>query len=192
MSASAPKEFTGPVFGLTESFQGCGVVLDTYDNDNRRNNPSVFILCNRGRAYPFDHDGDYERDMITTKPSTLAAGSVASAHKCVADVRNTGRQGRLLWKVVDGVAHVYLDQGDSLGYRFCLAVELPTDIPLKSYHIAMTGATGGVSDNVDIQELTTRYLVEGLYLSALFVFLSLSSQQPIDPMTRSLPMHDSS
>lgn len=163
LNDSSGRDLTGPVVGLRDDFIGCGVVVDTYDNDNRRNNPAVFMLCNRGKSVTFDHDGDYERDMITTKPSSLPTGSTAAAHKCVADVRNTGKIARLLLKVVDDVAHVYVDQGEGLGFRFCLAVELPDDLPLMNHHLVITGATGGVSDNLDVVEITTRYLALSLF-----------------------------
>jgi len=35
---------TGPLFGMKTEFKGVGVLFDTYDNDNARNNPSVFVL----------------------------------------------------------------------------------------------------------------------------------------------------
>ena len=35
---------SGSVFGMIERFQGFGVILDTYDNDGKRDNPSVFSI----------------------------------------------------------------------------------------------------------------------------------------------------
>lgn len=34
----------GPVAGLRANFHGLGVVFDTYDNDNMRDNPSIFAI----------------------------------------------------------------------------------------------------------------------------------------------------
>jgi hypothetical protein len=39
-----PDALNGPIFGMKNEFKGFGVMFDVYDNDNRRNNPSVFVL----------------------------------------------------------------------------------------------------------------------------------------------------
>ena len=57
-----PDALSGGLFGLRNDFKGFGVVIDVYDNDNRRNNPSVFVLASPkdGKAPKFNHDNDYE------------------------------------------------------------------------------------------------------------------------------------
>jgi mannose-binding lectin 1 len=42
--SSEPDSLNGPIFGMKSEFKGFGVLFDVYDNDNRRNNPSVFVL----------------------------------------------------------------------------------------------------------------------------------------------------
>lgn len=55
------EALSGPLFGMKNDFKGFGVVIDVYDNDNRRNNPSVFVLSNpTGKMTRYNHDNDYE------------------------------------------------------------------------------------------------------------------------------------
>lgn len=79
-----------------------------------------------------------------------------NAHKCVADIRNTGKSSKVLIKYLHKNLHVYVDNNEGLGYKFCLAVRLEEEF--KDHHIAFTAATGQVADNHDILEITTRYL----------------------------------
>jgi hypothetical protein len=162
-----PEALSGNLFGLKSDFKGFGVVVDVYDNDNRRNNPSVFVLSNsaaaiaaRGTPAPnWNHDNDYEDNMVKTLPTSDDLGGLApptAAHKCVADIRNTGKVSRMLVKYLHRVLHVYIDNSEGAGWKFCLAVKLDDDF--KDHHLAFTAATGQVADNHDIMEITTRYL----------------------------------
>jgi mannose-binding lectin 1 len=54
-----PELLSGSVFGMRSDFDGFGVVFDVYDNDNRRDNPAVFVLKNEGTETKFNHDADY-------------------------------------------------------------------------------------------------------------------------------------
>lgn len=55
-----PEVLNGPLFGLRSDFQGFGIVFDVYDNDNRRDNPSIFVLRNdEGVPTKFNHDNDF-------------------------------------------------------------------------------------------------------------------------------------
>lgn len=36
----------GPIVGMRADFHGFGIIFDTYDNDNLRDNPSVFVVKN--------------------------------------------------------------------------------------------------------------------------------------------------
>ena len=53
-----------------------GVCFDTYDNDNRRNNPQVFVLENFSEEGPqWDHNTDYVRTMVTRSPGQPGSDS---------------------------------------------------------------------------------------------------------------------
>jgi len=152
----------GPAFGMRKDFKGFGVMFDVYDNDHRRNNPSIFVLTNfDGGEFMYNHDNDFENDMYTNKPANNFGSKGHSAHKCVADIRNTGKVSRVLVKYLHRVLHVYVDTADQQGYKFCLAVEFEADRVFREHSIAFTAATGQVADNHDIMEISTRYLDEG-------------------------------
>ena len=161
--ARSADALEGPVFGMKADFTGLGVCVDVYDNDNKRNNPTVFVLEQlRGAGTTaWHHDSDYEEDMLTDKPTALSLHGndpAYSAHKCIADLRNTGRSARILVKLLHSVLHVYVDTTDNAQYKFCLAVTVKGSY--KDHHLAFSAATGGVADTYDIREITTRYLKE--------------------------------
>nr|XP_027232631.1 protein ERGIC-53-like isoform X1 [Penaeus vannamei]XP_027232632.1 protein ERGIC-53-like isoform X1 [Penaeus vannamei] len=48
----------GPVFGSSDQWNGLGVFFDSFDNDNKRNNPYVMAMVNDGtKVYDHEHDG---------------------------------------------------------------------------------------------------------------------------------------
>jgi len=97
--------------------------------------------------------------MVNTVPSNLPTPTgkgAATSHKCVADIRNTGKASRVVVKFLHKVLHVYVDTGDGSGFKFCLAVQIEED--LKDYHLAFSAATGQVADQMDVLDVTTRYL----------------------------------
>ena len=46
-SAEGSEALKGPLFGLRADFKGFGVIFDTYDNDGRRDNPSIYVIMNK-------------------------------------------------------------------------------------------------------------------------------------------------
>ena len=58
----------GGIFGLKEDFDGFGVILDTYDNDGGRDNPSIYTLKqSKDDRQTWNGDNDYADNMVTTK-----------------------------------------------------------------------------------------------------------------------------
>jgi hypothetical protein len=153
-----PTHLNGDVFGMRNDFRGVGVVFDVYDNDGKRDNPSVFVIYNPdGVETNFNHDNDYANDMYKRVPAVPNARTANSdSFSCVANLRNTGRPSRVMLKSLHNVLHVYVDADDGVGYRFCLAVEF--DKSFKDHHIAFTAMTGQVADVHEISQVTTRYL----------------------------------
>ncbi|XP_076049158.1 lectin, mannose binding protein ergic53 isoform X2 [Oratosquilla oratoria] len=48
----------GPVFGSSDKWSGLGVFFDSFDNDNKRNNPYIMAMVNDGTLiYDHEHDG---------------------------------------------------------------------------------------------------------------------------------------
>lgn len=161
--SSEPDFLNGPILGMKADFKGLGVLFDVYDNDNKRNNPSVFVLDNIAGNKTFTHDNDFESDMVRKTPSQIPghigdSSNLYKAHKCVSDFRNTGKEFTVVVKYLHNVLHVYIDNKDGAGFKFCLAVEIAQNF--QEYHIAFTAATGQVADQHDITSITTRYLSE--------------------------------
>ncbi|ETO05846.1 hypothetical protein RFI_31550 [Reticulomyxa filosa] len=63
------KQWLGEIYGIREDFDGFGVIFDTYDNDNQRDNPLVFALSNNGsvRSPPWDHANDFKKSLLCNK-----------------------------------------------------------------------------------------------------------------------------
>jgi hypothetical protein len=47
----------GPVFGSSDQWIGLGVFFDSFDNDNKHNNPYIMAMVNDG-SKNFDHQND--------------------------------------------------------------------------------------------------------------------------------------
>jgi len=130
-----------------------------YDNDNKKNNPSIFVLENLNKAVTeFNHDDDFAHDMVQRVVNALGTTDPRQRKdfRCTADIRNTGKNTMVLVKFLHRILHVYIDTLDGHGYKYCLAV--PFETTFLDYHIAFTAATGQVADEHDILEITTRYL----------------------------------
>jgi mannose-binding lectin 1 len=132
------------VMGMTPNFVGMGIVLDTYDNDNNRDNPSVSVILNlKGEKSSWDT----ERDLIND-----------ARFRCVYDFRNTERhdpvelivtyyQRRLTVKLRSRRNAIETTCGDASD------IDLP-----PGYYFGMTATTGGVVDNHDIVNFYVRPL----------------------------------
>jgi len=158
---SEPDSLNGPVFGLKSDFTGFGVVIDVYDNDNRRNNPAVYVLKNfdDDAEIAWDGDNDYAANMVTDTVVSPLSKNGKSDHSCVADVRNLGRDMSVLVKYLHKTLHVYINTDDGSNWKYCLSVTLEDQSFVES-HFAFTAATGQVADNHEITSITTRYLSE--------------------------------
>lgn len=154
----AGSYLSGPLVGLRADFHGVGIIFDTYDNDNMRDNPLVLVVKNFP-AHPdeavsdfqFNHNLDFSQDMIRDSP--------ANVFKCTADYRNTLQPFKVLVRYQREVLHVYIDKGDYVGFQFCLSVNLRFPSNTKGqYHLAMTALTGQLADIHDVFQIHTRTL----------------------------------
>lgn len=152
---------TGPVFGMREAFRGVGLCFDVYDNDGRRDNPSIFVLDNRqGLAETkFSPEADYAPNKYTSAASRINPTSSVSeaSHSCVRDIRNSRQPTSVLVRFVDGVMSVHTDVQDGAGYTHCLSVVFP-EAAFQNHHLAFTASTAQVADSFSLYEITTRYL----------------------------------
>lgn len=81
----------GEVYGLRSDFKGCGVVLDTYDNDGQRDNPQVFVICHDGtqKDWREAHDNDFQKEYKRHIDIMDIATSFKYPSECTFDYRNS-------------------------------------------------------------------------------------------------------
>lgn len=129
----------GPLLGHPAVFTGLGIVFDSFDNDNKRDNPTVGLLYNDGKVAGArfspekDFFGEYKGSCVfdyrMVSPSTMATA-------------------RILFK--DGQLALFLSTDSEVTEKECFNVSnvpLPVGRPL---HLSLSAATGGVSDMHDI------------------------------------------
>jgi mannose-binding lectin 1 len=138
------KARQGPVLGMPSNFHGIGVLLDSYDNDNMRDNPAVVGIANLGDAETaWDPEGDFKRTSVlrcqydyrraASGPNELIVTYRAEAKRLSVRLRST--TGRVSETVC----------GDAIDIT----------LPLHWY-FGMTAVTGGVSDNHDVLSFVVR------------------------------------
>lgn len=134
----------GKVHGHVSNFNGFAVVLDTYDNNGLKDNPTVGLLYNNGDPTKvFDPQTDYIKDYIAS---------------CIVDFRSPNKKyfSVLRVKVVNGSVSVFYSKTQDSPELHCFTVDdLYLDIPKHKYHIGITAETGGLSQEHDVVFLHT-------------------------------------
>ncbi|KAI1278081.1 Vesicular integral-membrane protein VIP36 [Halotydeus destructor] len=130
----------GPVFGNQELFDGLGIFLDTYANQNGVHNhghPYISAMVNNGTV-TYDHDRD---------------GTHTELAGCEARFRGSEHETYLSIRYENEVLTVKTDIEGTGEWRECFSVKgisLPT-----GYHLGATAATGELSDAHDIISFKT-------------------------------------
>mmetsp|Transcript_37493 Transcript_37493/g.62172 ORF Transcript_37493/g.62172 Transcript_37493/m.62172 type:complete len:513 (+) Transcript_37493:119-1657(+) len=126
----------GTVFGGSEKYTGLGIFFDTFDNDGRQNNPSIYAVLNDG-THPFDHRHD---------------GGSRVLGQCTAEYRNTQHPIKTKIIYMNRSIMVYFDLSNSEHWQPCF---LAADIDLTTgYYWGMTAATGYYSDNHEVMSFS--------------------------------------
>lgn len=134
----------GLAFGNTEIWTGLGIVLDSFDNNGKHDNPKIMAVMNDG-IQRFDHSGD---------------GLMQEVGSCMKDFRNKPNPVKLRIVYLRGTLEVWVHDGMSSladDYQLCLKTETTTNIPLEGY-FGVTAATGGLSDDHDVLQFITHRL----------------------------------
>ncbi|XP_018018316.1 protein ERGIC-53 isoform X3 [Hyalella azteca] len=133
----------GPVFGSSDKWNGLGIFFDSFDNDNKRNNPYVMAMINDGtKAYDHENDG----------MSQLLGG-------CLRDFRNKPHPVRAKIEYYKHVLTLMVHNGLTAGdkdYEICTRVE-GVHLPTSGY-FGLSAATGGLADDHDV----LKFLVSSL------------------------------
>merc|ERR1712141_822454 len=132
---TATKGFEGPVFGSSDRWNGLGVFFDSFDNDNKHNNPYIMAMVNDG-SKNYDHQKD---------------GSTQQLAGCLRDFRNKPFPVRAKIEFYKNTLTIMFHNGMSNNdrdFEMCMRVEnvvLP-----KSGYFGISAATGGLADDHDV------------------------------------------
>ncbi|KAG5509553.1 hypothetical protein JKF63_06258 [Porcisia hertigi] len=126
----------GSVLGRSSTFKGFGILFDSYDNDNRRDNPMVSLIVNDGSSKKrFDVNNDFMGDI---------------AASCVFDYINVGGSNMATMRMLyqGGDLRVFLSVDSEATETACFSV---TSLPMPDdAYLSISGQTGGVSEIHDI------------------------------------------
>jgi len=136
---TATKGFEGPVFGSSDKWNGLGIFFDSFDNDNKHNNPYIMGMTNDG-TLAYDHQKD---------------GSTQQLAGCLRDFRNkpfpvrariTYYQNKLTVLFHNGMSNNEKD------FEVCMNVE-NVFLPSTGF-FGVSAATGGLADDHDVLKLS--------------------------------------
>ncbi|XP_071452215.1 protein ERGIC-53 isoform X2 [Hetaerina americana] len=132
--------YEGKVFGSSDKWLGLGIFFDSFDNDNKHNNPYISAVVNDGTK-EFDHQND---------------GSTQLLAGCLRDFRNKPFPTRAKIEYYKNTLLVLFHNGmtnNEQDFEVCLRVEnvfLP-----KNGYFGVTAATGGLADDHDALKFMT-------------------------------------
>lgn len=140
---TATKGFEGPVFGSSDRWNGLGVFFDSFDNDNKHNNPYIMAMVNDGTKI-YDHSKD---------------GSTQQLAGCLRDFRNKPFPVRAKIEFYKNTLTLLFHNGMSNNdkeYEMCMRVENVV-LPRNGY-FGISAATGGLADDHDVLKLSVSSL----------------------------------
>ncbi|KAI5643645.1 legume-like lectin family domain-containing protein [Phthorimaea operculella] len=136
-------DYQGEVFGSSDRWNGLGVIFDSFDNDNKHNNPYIMAVLNDGTKV-FDHKSDGSQQLLSG---------------CLRDFRNKPFPTRARIEYYSNTLTVYFHNGMSNNeqdYELCFRAE--NVILPKGGYFGLSAATGGLADDHDIIHFLTSSL----------------------------------
>ncbi|XP_055385282.1 protein ERGIC-53 [Condylostylus longicornis] len=136
-------DYNGPVFGSSDRWNGVGIFFDSFDNDNKHNNPYIMAVLNDGTK-SFDHQNDGTTQLLSG---------------CLRDFRNKPFPTRAKIEYYNNILTVLFHNGmtnNNDDYELCLradGVHLP-----KNGFFGLSAATGGLADDHDVFHFLTTSL----------------------------------
>lgn len=136
-------DYNGEVFGSSDKWTGLGVFFDSFDNDNKHNNPYISAIINDG-TLAYDHQND---------------GASQAVGGCLRDFRNKPFPTRAKIEYYNNVLTVFFHNGmtnNDQDFEMCFRAEnvvLP-----KNGHFGISAATGGLADDHDVFHFLTTSL----------------------------------
>lgn len=138
-----PGDYNGNVFGSSDSWNGLGIIFDSFDNDNAHNNPYIMAVLNDGTRV-FDHQNDGKTQLL--------AG-------CLKDFRNKPYPTRARIEYFRNTLTVMFHSGmtqNEQDYEMCLRAENVV-LPNRGF-FGLSAATGGLADDHDVYHFMTTSL----------------------------------
>ncbi|KAJ8912854.1 hypothetical protein NQ315_007986 [Exocentrus adspersus] len=132
--------YDGDVFGSSDKWNGLGVIFDSFDNDNKHNNPYIMAVINDGTK-EFDHQND---------------GTTQQLAGCLRDFRNKPFPTRAKIEYYQNTLTILFHNGmtnNDNDYEICMHIEnvvLP-----KGGYFGISAATGGLADDHDVIHFLT-------------------------------------
>ncbi|GIY01519.1 protein ERGIC-53 [Caerostris extrusa] len=133
------KGVEGPVFGSNDHWIGLGVFFDSFDNDNRGNNPYIMAMYNDG-----------------TKAFDQSDGVAQQLAGCQRDFRNKPFPVRAKIEYYKNVLTILFHNGNSNNdedFELCVRAE-NIYLPQHGY-FGLSAATGGLADDHDALKFLT-------------------------------------
>lgn len=127
---------SGEVFGSKDNWRGLGIFFDTYDNDNKRNNPSIYAIVNDG-TMSFDHQNDGGANILAS---------------CSVGYRNKKNHVFVKVRYVDSVLELFYDLEGKNNWNTCFKVGATIS---KNYFFGFSAATGGLADQHALYSFST-------------------------------------
>lgn len=136
-------DYNGEVFGSSDKWNGLAVFFDSFDNDNKHNNPYISAVINDGTK-KFDHQND---------------GLSQAVAGCLRDFRNKPFPTRARIEFYNNILTVLFHSGmtnNEQDYEMCLRAE---NVILPKYgYFGISSATGGLADDHDVFHFLTTSL----------------------------------
>jgi len=134
----------GPVFGSSDRWRGLGIFFDSFDNDNKHNNPYIMAMLNDGQI-AYDHQND---------------GISQQLSGCLRDYRNKPFAVRAKIEYYMNTLTLLFHNGmtdSDQDYEICFRAENVV-LPTRGY-FGLSAATGGLADDHDILKFLTSSLL---------------------------------
>jgi mannose-binding lectin 1 len=140
---TAAKGVEGPVFGSSDMWIGLGVFFDSFDNDNKHNNPYISAMVNDG-SKNYDHPND---------------GSTQQLAGCLRDFRNKPFPVKARVEYFHNILTVYIHNGMSNNDKdFEMCIRAENVVLPKNGYFGVSAATGGLADDHDVLRFITHSL----------------------------------
>ncbi|CAL7950199.1 unnamed protein product [Xylocopa violacea] len=161
---SSKGAYNGTVFGSSDNWKGLGIFFDSFDNDNKHNNPYIMAVLNDGTKN-FDHAND---------------GTTQLSVGCLRDFRNKPFATRAKIEYYQNTLTMLFHNGmtnNEQDYEMCFRADnivLP-----KGGYFGISAATGGLADDHDVSHFLTHSLYSPGQLRSDEQKVSLEEQQKL-------------